>query len=48
MSGQRSIPAVWFLALAILACGPIHVRAAEPVLLRANLAKPGPYWWVSV
>jgi hypothetical protein len=42
MRGQRPSPAIWFLVLAILACGIENIGAAEPALLRASLAKPGP------
>jgi hypothetical protein len=42
MISHYVIRAVWFVLMAIVACGTAHIHAAEPVLLRASLAKPGP------
>ena len=42
VSNHHIIPTVWFLLMSIVACGAEHIHAAEPVLLRASLVKPGP------
>jgi hypothetical protein len=42
MNSQHVIRTVWFVLMAIVACCAEHLHAAEPVLLRASLAKPGP------
>jgi hypothetical protein len=41
MNSHHVIRTVWFVLMAIVACGAEHLHAAEPVLLRASLAKPG-------
>ena len=42
MNSHHIIHTGWFVLMAIVACGAEHLHAAEPVLLRASLAKPGP------
>ena len=42
MSRHHVIRAVWCCFMAIMAFGAGRLHAAEPVLLRASLAKPGP------